>query len=140
MKKRLLFMIYLAVVFRITVFRSTFRIEHLFQNGRIILTPFQDYIQLIKQRNWFAFTYLFIGNIIWFVPFGMYLQDRGKIRSLLQAVLYGFLFSLLIETLQYVCGTGYSELDDLILNTFGVCVGAVMVKWWKKLFIKKRYL
>ena len=97
--------------------------------GKIILTLFDGYIDLIRHGNWFSFTYLFFGNIIWFVPFGMYLQYRGKTRTLWHAAICGFLFSLLIETMQYVFGTGFSELDDLALNTLGAWIGAAVVKF-----------
>ncbi|MDE5700369.1 MAG: VanZ family protein [Lachnospiraceae bacterium] len=119
----MLFLLYLAIVLRITVFRSSFTLQNLCQNGRIILNLFGGYIDLIRQGDWFAFTYLFVGNIIWFVPFGMYLQYMGKQKNLLRTAFYGFLFSLLIETLQYVFGTGFSELDDLVLNTLGAWIG-----------------
>lgn len=128
----ILFLLYIAVLLRITVFRSTFTLQNLCQNGKVTLTLFDGYIDLIRQRDWFAFTYLFVGNIIWFVPFGMYLQYMGKQRKLLHIVIYGFLFSLLIETLQYVFGTGFSELDDLVLNTFGAWIGGVFVKAAKR--------
>ena len=123
-----LFVFYLAAVLRITVFRSTFTLQHLCQNGEIVLTIFEGYRSLLRQGDWFSFTYLFVGNIIWFVPFGMYLQYIRKSKNLLYIALRGFLFSLLIETLQYVFGTGFSELDDLILNTFGVWIGAVLIR------------
>lgn len=124
----ILFVLYLAIVLRITVFRSTFTLQNLCQNGKMILTLFDGYIDLIRRGDWFAFTYLFVGNIVWFVPFGMYLQYMGRQRKLLQIAVYGFLFSLLIETLQYVFGTGFSELDDLVLNTLGAWIGGVVVK------------
>lgn len=124
----ILFVLYLAIVLRITVFRSTFTLQNLCQNGKMILTLFDGYIDLIRRKDWFAFTYLFVGNIVWFVPFGMYLQYMGRQRKLLQIAVYGFLFSLLIETLQYVFGTGFSELDDLVLNTLGAWIGGVVVK------------
>lgn len=76
------------------------------------------------------FIYLFAGNIIWFVPFGMYLE-RQKKWKLVATALCGFLFSLTIETLQYAFGTGFSELDDLILNTFGVFLGALFVRGYR---------
>ena len=69
--------------------------------------------------------YLFLGNVIWFIPMGYYFVQRKKL-PVLQTVLIGFLVSLLIETLQYVLGTGVSELDDLILNTFGCMTGALL--------------
>ncbi len=127
-KITVLFWLYLLIVLRITVFRSTFTLQHLCRNGKIVLTLFDGYIDLIRQGNWFSFTYLFFGNIIWFVPFGMYLQYRGKTRTLWYAAIYGFLFSLCIETMQYIFGTGLSELDDLVLNTLGAWIGALLFK------------
>ena len=125
----ILFLFYIAVVLLITVFRSSFTLQNLCQNGRIILTLFEGYVDLIRRGDWFAFTYLFVGNVIWFVPFGMYLQYMGISKKLMCTALYGFLFSLLIETLQYVFGTGFSELDDLVLNTLGAWIGGAAVRF-----------
>ncbi len=122
----LLFFLYLAIVLRITVFRSTFTLQHLCQNGKMNLTLFEGYIALLQQGNWFYFGYLFLGNILWFVPLGMYLQYMGKTKTPFHTAVCGFLFSFLIETMQFVFGTGFSELDDLILNTFGTWVGAAL--------------
>lgn len=128
MTATVLFLLYLAVVLRITVFRSSFTLQNLCQNGQVILTLFEGYIDLIRRGDWFSFTYLFVGNIVWFVPFGMYLQYMGISKRLLRTALYGFLFSLLIETMQFVFGTGFSELDDLVLNTIGAWIGGAVVK------------
>lgn len=122
-----LFLIYAAVVLRITVFRSSFTLQDLCQNGKIILTLFEGYIDLIRRGDWFAFTYLSVGNIVWFVPFGMYLQYMGISGRLFQTALYGFLFSLLIESMQFMFGIGFSELDDLVLNTLGAWIGGAVV-------------
>lgn len=120
----LLFVIYLIVLLRITVFRSSLRWENLFQKGSIHLVLFAEYLSMLRQGKWFIFFYQFVGNIIWFLPFGAYLYGASGIRSVPKIVLLGFLLSLLIETLQFILGTGVSELDDLILNTFGVWIGA----------------
>lgn len=134
----ILFWIYIAVVLRITVFRPGFGTHAFFRDGSINLTLFLDYIPLLREGNWFRFLYLFIGNIIWFVPFGMYLQYTHGGKSILWIVCCGFLFSLVIETLQYIFGTGYSELDDLVLNTFGVWTGARLWRMCGKRFCGKR--
>lgn len=127
-----LFIIYIAVLLRITVFRSNFSLNGLFQNGNVNLTLFIDYMRYIRGRKWFLFFYLFVGNIVWFIPFGMYLQYTKKFKNILTVTLCGMLFSLCIETMQYVFGTGVTELDDLILNTFGAFLGAVCVKLFQK--------
>lgn len=97
-----LFLIYAAVVLRITVFRSSFTLQDLCQNGKIILTLFEGYIDLIRRGDWFAFTYLSVGNIVWFVPFGMYLQYMGISRRLFQTALYGF-FVFPVDRIDAVC-------------------------------------
>lgn len=132
----ILFLLYIIVVLRITVFRSSFTLQNLCQNGRLILTLFEGYIDLIRRGDWFAFTYLFVGNIVWFVPFGMYLQYMGISKKLVRTAFYGFLFSLLIETLQYVFGTGFSELDDLVLNTLGAWLGGGVVRFFQSCFVR----
>lgn len=128
----ILFWLYIAAVLRITVFRPGFHPAELLQNGSINLTLFEGYVPLLKKGDWFRFLYLFVGNIIWFVPFGMYLEHKSQGKKFWKIVLAGFLFSLMIESLQYLFGTGYSELDDLILNTAGVFAGAIFVKGVKR--------
>lgn len=59
-----LFLFYLAVVLRITVFRSSFTLQNLCQNGKIILTHFEGDADLAGRGDWFAFTCLFVGNIV----------------------------------------------------------------------------
>ncbi|WP_294149516.1 VanZ family protein [uncultured Clostridium sp.] len=121
---KFIFLVYLAILLRITVFRTGFSMSHLMQNGTVNLTLFQDYIPLIRQGRWFRFVYLFVGNIVWFVPLGCALTASGNLKRLRTAALCGLGLSLAIETMQYLFGTGVSELDDLVLNTLGTWIGA----------------
>lgn len=127
-----LFIIYISLVLRITVFRSNFSLSNLFSNGNVNLTIFKGYMIFVRSRNWYRFIYLFVGNIVWFIPFGMYLQYTKRFKNIFAVTFCGMLFSLCIETMQYVFGTGITELDDLILNTFGAFLGAVGVKLFQK--------
>ncbi|NBH17351.1 VanZ family protein [Clostridiaceae bacterium] len=136
-KKRIsiiMFGLYMTVLLRITVFRSSFSLYSLFQKGTLNLTLFADYLPLLYQGRWLRFLYLFVGNIVWFIPFGAFWYGIGIRRDMRRILLLGFLFSLTIETLQFVFGTGVSELDDLILNTFGVWVGAKSCQICLKIF------
>ena len=133
MTLKCLFIIYIGVLLRITVFRSGFGFRNLCQNGIINLTLFESYIPLIKSRDIIRIIYLFVGNIIWFVPFGFYLRRFGESeRKSREIWLLGLLLSFIIEFLQYVFGTGISEMDDLILNSLGAWMGAVLGKRRKK--------
>ncbi len=122
MKKLLLVvtLIWLAVLLRITVFRDGC-FSNGFFSGRIEWNAFEVYLKLAKEGDWKYIIYLFVGNLIWFVPAGILSSLWGW--KLWQALLFGFLLSLGIETAQYVLGSGISDLGDLILNTIGALLG-----------------
>ena len=122
MKKLLtiLTVLWLAVLLRITVFRPGCFSHGLF-SGRVEWRAFAYYLTLVHRADWRYFIYLFGGNLAWFAPAGFLVgMAGGKLRH---AALAGFGLSLLVETLQFVLGSGVTELDDLILNTAGAVLG-----------------
>ena len=139
MKKRiskllwLLTTLWLIVLFRITVFRNGCFSNGLF-SGRIEWDAFAYYAKLARVGNWRYFAYLFVGNLIWFAPAGVLVRLRGG--KLWQAALAGFCLSLLVEIMQFVLGSGVSELDDLILNTCGAVLGWLGTALVQRIFRK----
>lgn len=124
-----LFLVYILILFRITVFRSDFLTHGLF-SGSILWVPFVELYRILR-NDFFVFFYLFVGNIIWFIPFGFLvplLWNSGK-----KAILYTLFLSLIIESLQYIFGTGVTEIEDLILNTLGGAMG-----YWIFLLVASR--
>ena len=74
-----------------------------------------------------------ISNLIVFIPFGFFLAEfwaslkRFSIgRRLAFAALTAFGLSLCVELLQLVLKVGYFEVRDLVMNTLGGVVGALM--------------
>lgn len=118
--KRIAFVLYLLVLFRITVFRSGWYANDFF-HGEIDLVPFQSIFGYLFDGRWFDFVYLFFGNIFWFVPFGLYCA--AKREGIWKTLLWTFFLSLTIEVLQFVFSSGYSDVEDLILNTLGGVIG-----------------
>lgn len=123
--KRIGFILYLLVLFRITVFRSGWYANAFFR-GDIELIPFQEIFFYLSDGRWFDFVYLFFGNILWFVPFGIYLGSKGQ--GIGKTLLWTFLLSLTIEVLQFVFSSGYSDMEDLILNTLGGLLGLLLYR------------
>ncbi len=140
MKKRriitILFIIYILILLRMTVFRSNMSLQRLL-SGTINAKFMREYVPLLKRGYWMRSLYLFGGNIVCFIPFGMYLQWRKQWKLKTIAVM-GLFFSLFIETMQYVLGTGVSELDDLILNTLGTVIGAGGMLLWVRWQCKRK--
>ena len=79
-----------------------------------------------------------IENFFMLMPFGAFLPILfdffGKVR---RCALAAFLFSFLIETVQYATERGYFQLDDLVLNTLGAVVTAGVVIGCRKWFRRK---
>lgn len=117
-----LFLLYLAVLLTITVVRP-WRGGYSFLGGSVNAKLLVGYRPILR-TSLSRFVYLFGGNIAWFVPLGFYLGLVQK-YPIRRAVLCGFLLSLFIEVMQFVLGTGVSEIDDLLLNTLGSAVGGL---------------
>lgn len=63
------------------------------------------------------------GNIILFVPLGIYLQLLKKNKKTWISILIVFMVSLIVETLQFALGIGVADVDDIILNCLGGLIG-----------------
>ena len=122
------FVIYLAVIFRLTVFRTGFSFTAFGKGGILNLTPFYDLWLTLKIDGFWIFAKLFFGNIGWFIPFGFFLQLLSAPKKAWKICLLGFGCSVLIELLQFCFGMGVTELDDVILNTVGVWIGCIIAK------------
>ena len=117
---RLGFFAWLVILLRLTVFRDGCFSNGWF-SGEVVWVPFRFLAKLIRIRYWSYFLYLFLGNIFWFAPLGF--AVRVWKGSFWKALLFGFLLSAFIETAQFVLGSGVTEVEDLILNTSGACLG-----------------
>ena len=125
-----IFLLYIGMLLRITVFRSSFGSYPLCSHGQIELVPFVGLIQIFHNSVG-MFLYLFVGNLVWFVPLGLLLPVLTKARK--ATILWGLGLSLYIEVSQYVFGTGVSEVEDLILNTAGTGIGYLIYLGARKL-------
>ena len=122
---RIAFVIYMVILLNITAFRP-WDFDFRFMDGRIVTSLFTGY-RIVFQESLFRFCYLLIGNIIMFIPFGLYCVGCKK-KTILSTSVMGFSLSFLIETAQYVLGVGASEVDDLVLNTIGCLIGGIIAK------------
>ena len=126
----LCFLVYIAWILKITVFRSDFGTHELF-SGEINWSIMHNYALIIGRGYPDIAAFYFFGNIAVFIPFGIFLVVLLD-RSFGRCALEGFLFSLAIETAQFVFGVGFSETDDIILNTAGVILGWCLAAFAQK--------
>ncbi|MBV7292921.1 VanZ family protein [Corynebacterium sp. TAE3-ERU16] len=118
----------IAVITVLTLFKFIFVIAGLWSTAAhrirdIRLIPFGE---LFTAHVWYGPPLNIAGNIALFLPFGalvcLLLRDRAD--RIKRTALTGLGLSLLIETLQFIFAVGYSDVDDLMLNTAGAAAGA----------------
>ena len=97
--------------------------------GRVELVPFWSYSHPEHRVE-------IILNYVLFIPFGFLLYLCFGERWGLKIVLIGFLLSATVELIQLIFNIGLFEFDDMIGNTIGCLIGAVVGKATREL--KKR--
>ena len=84
------------------------------------LIPFREIMNYflgndIIVRN-FAWSNL-LGNVVVFIPLGIYLTMLRRDKSVIFNTLIITLFSILAEIIQFVFSVGVADIDDVILNS-----------------------
>jgi glycopeptide antibiotics resistance protein len=130
----LFLMAYLAVLFKIILTKGT-TISRLIQNllaGRTLhrslnLVPFQtisDYLQYRQNMSFLRWFANIFGNMLIFLPLGLYLPlVFQRMRTFSKSLFTIAVVSISLEALQYILGTGSTDIDDLLLNTVGGSLG-----------------
>ncbi|MDD2954960.1 MAG: VanZ family protein [Oscillospiraceae bacterium] len=126
----LLFVCYLAALFQITVIRDWNGFFHFSDISRswatVQLVPLRTTLEEAGRGLW-PFLYHVAGNMIWFLPLGV-LGPMTVAALRRPAVLLGCsaALSAAIEALQWLFGSGASDIDDLLLNICGAMLGWVL--------------
>lgn len=125
----LIILMYLALLFKIVLFKMVSPMN-LIQNGintefrGIELIPFADvFYFLVKRGSLFNLVKNIMGNIGIFIPFGILIPMLFEEVHKRTVIFYGFMFSVCFELCQYIFALGISDINDVILNTFGAVIG-----------------
>jgi len=90
--------------------------------------PFQEKWQLYTHSHDVSGVYLdIVGNIIMFAPLPLFLYIVFSVRRYSILLTSAFVLSLCIETVQYVTGIGFADVDDIIFNTLGGALGVLLI-------------
>lgn len=98
----------------------------------------------IFRRRWTGLDYQVIGNVLMFMPFGaLLLLGFEKLsattkKAIVCTAVVSFGYSLFIEILQLVTKRGTFQISDLVFNTVGGTVGAIIYIIIKRIIKKKR--
>lgn len=132
----LVFLVYLGVLFYFLFFAEMFGRAAIHEEYSYNLVPFKEITRFIKYRDILGSAAVWlnlVGNVVAFVPFGLFLpvlikRDAGY----LQVAFFTMLLSLIIECIQLVSKVGSFDVDDIILNTLGGIIGGVLCYLYRK--------
>lgn len=103
----------------------------------ILLEPFRS-LKIYFNTGYEEWIRVCVMNVAMFYPLGCAFScfnDKIKIKPWV-FILAAFVFSLIIEVLQYVFSLGVSETDDVINNTLGAALGYFVTYLFYKLVEK----
>lgn len=129
-----IFAFYVILLLMLTTFRDTYFPWQLNFNfnrplSDINLVFMKETFKLTRAASLLDFFYNSLGNILWFIPFGLLFPIIiMKKRSFWITALSGMALSVMIESLQFVLATGVSDIDDVFFNVCGTLIGYLIFK------------
>lgn len=123
---------YGAVVVALTMLKAFFVIGLLWrpESQRRRSVEWVPFAQFRDAQTWFGPLFDALGNLAFFVPLGvlLYILLESRARAVLVVVVTGAAISATVEVLQYVLALGHSDVTDLLFNTAGAMVGALIAR------------
>ena len=120
---KLSFMIYILCLFYVVTFQDVSWSSHNF-------IPFKDILRYDFGTSLF-YKNIF-GNMLLFLPYGIFIAKYVKTDKLFVVFLLAFITSLSIEVVQFLIGRVF-DIDDIILNIVGCLIGFILYRWFKKI-------
>lgn len=106
--------------------------------GTINLIPFDTiYFYLSGNVDYLIALYNLGANIGLFIPFGLYYGYLKKTPAMKQLLIITICSISTIEWLQFITKRGILDIDDLILNVLGVCLGYFIHPFVRKVLVIK---
>ena len=84
------------------------------------LIPFKSIIEIINNSSIYAIIINIFGNLLIFVPLEYFIIELFNVKKIIPNFLISVGSILLIEILQYIFRVGIFDIDDIILDVFGM--------------------
>ena len=130
----IVFGVYLLLLTWLVLFKFAFAIEEIPHLRQLNLIPFHYETSVTPIMHIKEVVY----NILVFVPAGVYFTAFFGERKWWEGIGASFLISLSFEIIQWIFSIGVSDITDLLGNTLGGVLGALLFVLLGKIFPKKR--
>ncbi len=142
----ILFIVYLIGLTYFTFFAEALGRANLIETEqamRFNLVPFKEIRRFWvyrRQLGYGAFFLNIFGNVLAFIPCGFLLSVISRrCRFFILNTVIGLFISFLIECTQLLFRVGSFDVDDMILNTFGVYIGYIIYVLVQRFRAAKRH-
>lgn len=129
----ILFLVYFIVLFYFLFFSEEMGRTYSERAYHYNLVPFREIGRFIKYWRVLGMKAVLlniVGNVVAFVPFGIFLPIFStRSKKLWRATYYSFELSLFVELLQLITKVGSFDVDDLLLNTLGGMIGFLIYQF-----------
>lgn len=131
---RILFILYLALALYVMFFSESLDREMVSENYRYNVTLFKEIKRFWNMRTTYGWDVTIInlaGNVICFMPFGFLLPTISRkpiCKNIITVTALAMLFSVGIETVQFITKVGAFDIDDIFLNTIGGFLGYIVLR------------
>lgn len=106
--------------------------------GAVNIMPFKTILLYLFGNADFLIAFYNLGaNIGLFIPFGVYYGFIKKKASIKQLLFITICLISIIEGLQFASKRGSFDIDDLLLNTVGVCLGYFLLPLFRRVLLIK---
>lgn len=128
----IILVLYTIMILNVTIYERQLNIgfkwlgfDNYFKYGGLNLIPFRTIIKYILEIKKYWPRYFIInifGNIIIFMPIQFLMMKVFGKLSLKKYLIIDITLIFIIETLQFLTGSGAFDIDDIILNIFGISI------------------
>lgn len=106
-----------------------------YEDNIVRIKPIVSTIWFIQETiSWLDIIRIVLGNVVMFIPFGFLGWVFPQLNNLKSLIITFVSTIVIVEALQYFSRLGVFDVDDVILNTFGVFLGFLIRNFLERRF------
>ena len=117
--------IYLGILIWLVVFKLDFHILRVFDNQHRSLNLIPFAAPAMSNQGGINYGDM-VFNCLFFIPFGLLLNVNFKKPGFLPMLITILVFSISVETIQYIFAIGATDITDVMMNTGGGLLGLII--------------
>lgn len=106
-----------------------------YEDNIVRIKPIVSTVWFIHETiSWLDIIRIVLGNVVMFIPFGFLGWIFPQLKNLKSLIITFVSAIVIVEALQYFSRLGVFDVDDVILNTFGVFLGFLIRNFLERRF------